>query len=924
MATTPRYFSKGIELRGETADLSGVAEGTLFHNSTVSKLKIYIATAIREIITADQAQTLTNKTINAANNTISNINTTHLASGVLDIDLTSVSASDDTIPSAKAVKTYVDASTLLHDSAAEVSFSPTGAIVATDTQAAVAGVSLSVENHKSNATGAHAASAISVTPTGNLSASNGQSALVELQVDIDTRALDSNLTTHTSATAAHGATGAVVGTTNVQTLTNKTLTAPSITSPTGIVKGDVGLGNVDNTSDATKNSAAVNLTNKTITSASIVTPTRLDMKQDTLANLQTYAATAADGQLVFATDTKATYVVKSSALSAVGGSGVSNYISASGADDGIGAWITYADAAATSPVDGIGGSPTLTFATSATTPLRGTASFLATKSAANLQGNGFSIPFTIDSADKGRVLQANFDYKIFSGTYADNDMVCYIYDVTNSRLIQPSAFQIKNSGIIEVQRMEFQSNSDSTSYRLIVHISSVSALAYSVQFDNFFIGTQAKSYGSLITDWALYTPTYSAGFGTVATSSVYYRRSGDSIEIQGTFVTGTVAASAATLTLPTGLSIDANKLATGGQPRLLGFGGRFTVGVPNTLSVIYGSATTIGFSRYADAGTNGTNGPQTGTAIFGTGESESFYAKMPILGWSSSSQVLNNDYSSAVVALTANSMTATTVVTANNPIVFTTIGSDVTNSYSTSTGKFTAPVSGFYSVSVFADTTSFVAGSSIYASVNNTTSGLSNSRVILGINSVANFPVNGSGIVYALAGQTIDVRPSASFTCAATASLSIQKLAGSQQVLASDSVSALYTGAPPTGTLNGSLNTITFGTKVKDTHNAYSGGSYTVPSSGCYDVSAEVLTAGTFAANSGSTLSVFIDGTEKYSKISRSAAVNTVCEASINVKSIPLLAGQVLTIRAATDATSPTFNATAAYNFFSITRSGNY
>jgi len=38
----------------------------------------------------------------------------------------------------------------------------------------------------------------------------------------------------------------------VQTLTNKTLTSPVINTPTGIVKGDVGLGNVDNTSDASK------------------------------------------------------------------------------------------------------------------------------------------------------------------------------------------------------------------------------------------------------------------------------------------------------------------------------------------------------------------------------------------------------------------------------------------------------------------------------------------------------------------------------------------------------------------------------------------------------------------------------------------------------------------------------------------------
>lgn len=40
--------------------------------------------------------------------------------------------------------------------------------------------------------------------------------------------------------------------TNTKTLTNTTLTSPVITTPTGIVKGDVGLGNVDNTSDANK------------------------------------------------------------------------------------------------------------------------------------------------------------------------------------------------------------------------------------------------------------------------------------------------------------------------------------------------------------------------------------------------------------------------------------------------------------------------------------------------------------------------------------------------------------------------------------------------------------------------------------------------------------------------------------------------
>lgn len=44
----------------------------------------------------------------------------------------------------------------------------------------------------------------------------------------------------------------VVTATSTDTLTNKTLTAPAISSPTGLVKADVGLGNVDNTSDANK------------------------------------------------------------------------------------------------------------------------------------------------------------------------------------------------------------------------------------------------------------------------------------------------------------------------------------------------------------------------------------------------------------------------------------------------------------------------------------------------------------------------------------------------------------------------------------------------------------------------------------------------------------------------------------------------
>ena len=65
----------------------------------------------------------------------------------------------------------------------------------------------------------------------------------------------------------------IVGRASTDTLTNKSLTAPVISSPTGIVKGDVGLSNVDNTSDVSKNSATVTLTNKTLTAPVINSPT---------------------------------------------------------------------------------------------------------------------------------------------------------------------------------------------------------------------------------------------------------------------------------------------------------------------------------------------------------------------------------------------------------------------------------------------------------------------------------------------------------------------------------------------------------------------------------------------------------------------------------------------------------------------------
>lgn len=79
----------------------------------------------------------------------------------------------------------------------------------------------------------------------------------------DSTATGRSILTATDATAARSAIGA--GTSNLVIGTTSTTAKAGDYVPT---KADVGLGNVDNTSDATKNSASVALTNKTISGSS--------------------------------------------------------------------------------------------------------------------------------------------------------------------------------------------------------------------------------------------------------------------------------------------------------------------------------------------------------------------------------------------------------------------------------------------------------------------------------------------------------------------------------------------------------------------------------------------------------------------------------------------------------------------------------
>jgi len=124
-----------IDLDTESLTIAG---GTLI--STAGSGTTITINADASVLTDSNTKTLTNKTIdaNGTGNSITNIEVADLASGVLDTALASVSGSDDTLASAKAIKAYVDT---------QVATVPTG-----DITAVVAGTGLSGGANSGSAT----------------------------------------------------------------------------------------------------------------------------------------------------------------------------------------------------------------------------------------------------------------------------------------------------------------------------------------------------------------------------------------------------------------------------------------------------------------------------------------------------------------------------------------------------------------------------------------------------------------------------------------------------------------------------------------------------------------------------------------------------------------------------------------------------
>lgn len=543
-----------------------------------------------------------------------------------------------------------------------------------------------------------------------------------------------------------------------------------------------------------------------------------------------------------------------------GSGGFKNYITNPDAEADTTGWATYADVAGTSPVDGTAGSPTLTFTRTTSSPLSDLASFLITKDAANRQGNGVSFDFTVDASSKAKVMQIGFDYIVASGTFVagnpadrtsagDSDITVWIYDVTNAVLIQPSTYRLfsNSSTIADRFTANFQTASNSTSYRLIMHCATTSAAAYTVKVDTVSVSPTTYVYGTPITDWTSYTPTYGSGYGTVSTSNMKYRRVGDSIEVKGTFVTGTLTSANGTISLPPGLSIDTSKqVATEPVGRIIRSVSSNTLMYFTALAQTGSSTTAI--YQGGPLAINNAVGPfsaVTMSSVGGNGETMDVDFRVPVSGWSSSVQ-MSDSADTRVIA--ASYYRTTTQSYANS--TFTTINFDgkLVDTHSTmSAGSYTIPVTGIYKLFCHVLWAASPGSQSIIqVSKNGSTSGIaSNGRIYDSDTNLKN--MSGSIMLDLKTGDVITIQAyqsSGGSINLTTAEMSIERISGPSVIAATEEISA-YGTAGDGQSISNSTNTVLTLVTAFDTHGSVSGNVITIPSTGRYMYQATIQ----YAAN---------------------------------------------------------------------------
>ena len=384
---------------------------------------------------------------------------------------------------------------------------------------------------------------------------------------------------------------------------------------------------------------------------------------------------------------------------------------------------------------------------------------------------------------------------------------------------------------------------------------------------------------------------------------------------------GTPTAVQAQISFPSNLSTDANKISTieivgAAEVGLVGAVGQSVSSTFATLSeqnVQY-----ITFSSRS-SGTTGLS-KLTGSAMSSLGTVFSFYARVPIAGWGSFSQ-MSSDTDTRVVAFSAwNTGASTTSVPTGSTatkLLNLTAGVDTHAAWNNSTQTYTIPVSGIYDVTVSAYTSNFAGSVSMGVIVN----GLYGE--IATIVQPSATTATGNRSFYFNAGQQVSL--GTYHTSGSTQSyggynptgLKIQRLSGPSVITATESVNARYftTASQTIGTTDTIIN---FDNKSIDSHSSVTTGAswkFVAPVSGKYLASGFI----TLSSTSARYVYLYINGVLN-SQIS--IGTGSSWEMTFSSTLVNLNAGDYLDFRAKVSP-SATLTTTGTANYMNIIRVGN-
>ena len=178
---------------GITVELSGIPDVAIGYDSSVeSRMVLGSIGTQSEVITSNHTQTITNKSIDADSNIVSNLELDNLKAGVLQTDI-SGAVSDTNIASSQAIKTHITNQLALQDDASEITFTPVdladwdGGVDPGNTNDALDQLADRVNNgsgslsaHLDGGAAKHTATSITNAPAGNIAATTVQAAIDEL------------------------------------------------------------------------------------------------------------------------------------------------------------------------------------------------------------------------------------------------------------------------------------------------------------------------------------------------------------------------------------------------------------------------------------------------------------------------------------------------------------------------------------------------------------------------------------------------------------------------------------------------------------------------------------------------------------------------------------------------------------------------